>query len=189
MILLVLGVVMWAVVHLFPAVAVGPRARLLDRLGRGRYRALFSLCIAASIVLMVLGWKSATPTVVYVRPSLGPPLTGMVMLIALILFFAARTRTNIKRIVRHPQLTGVLVWALAHLVSNGDSRSVVLFGGIGAWAVIQMMATNRRDGPWIRPDPLPLKMDLVPVVIGAVAYGVLLWAHPWLFGVPAAQFR
>lgn len=186
--LLILGVAMWAIFHLYPAVAVGPRARLVEKLGRGRYRALFSLCIVASVVVMVFGWKVATPTAIYAPPSLGPPLTGMVMPVALILFFAARTRTNIKRAVRHPQLTGVLVWALAHLIANGDSRAVALFGGLGAWSVIQMIATNRRDGPWIRPDPLPLRMDLLPVVIGAVAYGILLWAHPWLFGVPAAQF-
>jgi len=188
MTLLVLGVAMWAILHLFPAVAVGPRARIVEGLGRGKYRALFSLGIVTSVVLMVFGWKSATPSVVYSPPSLGPPLTGMVMPFALILFFAARARTNIKRMVRHPQLTGVLVWAFAHLLANGDSRSVVLFGGIGAWSIGQMIATNRRDGPWIRPDPLPVKMDLVPVIIGAVAYGVLLWAHPWLFGVPEAQF-
>jgi uncharacterized membrane protein len=186
--LLILGVAMWAAFHLFPAVAVGPRARLVEKLGRGRYRALFSICIVASVALMIVGWKLTTPVVVYAAPSLGPPLTGMIMPFALILFFAARTRTNIKRAIRHPQLTGVLVWALAHLVANGDSRAVILFGGLGAWSVVQMIATNRRDDPWIRPDPLPLRMDLVPIVIGAVAYGVLLWAHPWLFGVPAAQF-
>ena len=178
MILLVIGVITWAIIHLFPAVAAGTRARLLDKLGRGPYRGLFSLCIAAAVVLMVLGWKSTTPELVYVPLSLGPPLTGMVMLIALILFFAARARTNIKRVIRHPQLTGVLVWAIAHLLSNGDSRSLVLFGGIGAWSVIQMIATNRRDGPWIRPDTLPLRMDLVPVVIGIVAYGVVV--KKWL---------
>lgn len=188
MILLLMGVMLWAGAHLFPAVAEEARNRLMERLGRGRYRAVFSLVIAASVVLIVAGWKSSTPVSVYRVPSLGPPLTGMAMVVALILFFAARARTNIKRAVRHPQLTGVLVWAAAHLLANGDSRSLVLFGGIGAWSIIQIWATNRRDGPWIRPDPVPRRMDAVPVVIGAVAYGVLLWAHPWLFGVRAAHF-
>jgi uncharacterized membrane protein len=186
MALLILGVLLWAVSHLFPAVGVDQRARLVQRLGEGRYRGLFSLVIALAVVLMVLGWKSAAPMPVYRAPSLGPPLTGMVMLVAMVLFFSARPKTNIKRALRHPQLTGVLVWALAHLLANGDSRSVVLFGGLAVWTIVQIIATNRRDGPWKKPDAVSLKMDAIPLVIGVVAYGVLLWAHPWLFGVPAA---
>lgn len=186
--LLLLGVLLWAGAHLFPALAVEPRSRLIERVGRGQYRALFALVIVLSVVLIVLGWKIATPVAVYRAPSLGPPLTGMVMAVALILFFSARTRTNIKRAVRHPQLTGVLVWAIGHLLANGDSRSLTLFGGFALWSIVQIVATNRRDGPWIRPDPVPRRMDVVPVAIGVVAYAVLLWAHPWLFGVSAAHF-
>ena len=188
MTILFLGVALWAAVHLFPAVAADTRGRLIERLGEGPYRGLFALCIVLSIVLMVIGWKVATPALVYRAPSLGPPLTGMVMPVALILFFASKGRTNIKRMVRHPQLTGVLIWALAHLLANGDSRSVVLFGGFALWSIVQIVMTSRRDGPWIKPDPLPLKMDVLPVVIGVVAYAILLWAHPWLFGVSAARF-
>ncbi|MGD8734450.1 MAG: NnrU family protein, partial [Gammaproteobacteria bacterium] len=85
-------------------------------------------------------------------------------------------------------LTGVLIWAVGHLLANGDSRSLVLFGGLGLWCVMQIVAINRREGPWIRPDPVPRRMDAVPVVIGIIAYAILLWAHPWLFGVSAAHF-
>ncbi len=186
--LLVLGVLLWAGMHLFPAVAEGARSRLIERLGQGTYRALFAIVIVLSVALIVLGWKIATPVPVYRPPSLGPPLTGMVMAVALILFVSARARTNIKRAIRHPQLTGVLIWAAAHLLANGDSRSLVLFGGFGLWTVVQILAINRRDGPWIRPDPVPRRMDAVPVVVGVVAYAILLWAHPWLFGVSAAHF-
>jgi uncharacterized membrane protein len=185
---LILGILLWAAAHLFPAMGVDRRARVVERLGEGPYRGLFSVVIAVAVVLMVFGWQSATPTLIYRAPSLGPPLTGMIMLVALVLFFAARLQTNIKRALRHPQLSGVLVWAFAHLLANGDSRSVTLFGGLAAWSVVQMIAINRRDGPWKKPDPVPLKRDVLPVVVGVVAYGILLWAHPWLFGVSAAHF-
>lgn len=188
MALLILGVMLWAAAHLFPTLGLDLRARIIQRRGEGPYRGFFSLVIVLAVVLIVLGWKSATPTLVYRAPSLGPPLTGMIMLVALVLFFAARPQTNIKRALRHPQLSGVLVWAFAHLLANGDSRSVTLFGGLAAWSVVQIIAINRRDGPWKKPDPVPLKRDVLPVVIGAVAYGILLWAHPWLFGVSAAHF-
>ena len=186
--LLVLGVLLWAGTHLFPAVAVDVRSRLIERFGSGPYRGGFALLIVISVVLIILGWKAATPMLVYRSPSLGPPLTGMAMAVALILFFSARARTNIKRAIRHPQLAGVLIWAVGHLLANGDSRSLVLFGGLGLWCVMQIVAINRREGPWIRPDPVPRRMDAVPVVIGIIAYAILLWAHPWLFGVSAAHF-
>ena len=186
--LLVLGVLLWAGTHLFPAVAEDARSRLIERWGPGKYRGLFAIFIVPSVALIIVGWKTATPVPVYRPPSLGPPLTGMVMAVALILFFSARARTNIKRAVRHPQLTGVLIWAVGHLLANGDSRSLVLFGGFGLWCIVQIVALNRRDGPWIRPDPVPRRMDAVPVGIGVVAYAILLWAHPWLFGVSAAHF-
>jgi uncharacterized membrane protein len=187
MALLILGVMLWAAAHLFPTLGLNLRARIIQRLGEGPYRGFFSFVIVLAVILMVLGWNSATPTLVYRAPSLGPPLTGMLMLIAMVLFFAARPKTNIKRALRHPQLIGVFVWALAHLLANGDSRSVVLFGGLGIWTIVQIIATNRRDGPWKKPDPVSARMDAIPVVIGVVAYAVLLWAHPWLFGVSAAH--
>ena len=85
--LLVLGVLLWAGTHLFPAVAVDVRSRLIERFGSGPYRGGFALLIVISVVLIILGWKAATPMLVYRSPSLGPPLTGMAMAVALILFF------------------------------------------------------------------------------------------------------
>ena len=86
--LLLLGVLLWSAAHLFPALAVQARSRAMETLGHGPYRGVFSLVILVAIVLMVLGWKIATPVPVYQPPSLGPPLTGMAMPVALILFFA-----------------------------------------------------------------------------------------------------
>ena len=42
---------------------------------------------------------------------------------------------NVKRLLRHPQLTGVALWGIGHLLANGESRSIILFGGLGAWAI------------------------------------------------------
>ena len=62
-------------------------------------------------------------------------------------------------------------------------RSVVLFGLLGIWALIEMLLINRREGAWSRPDPVPLKAEIRPVVIGLVIFVVFLFAHPYLFGV------
>jgi uncharacterized membrane protein len=100
-----------------------------------------------------------------------------------VLFVASNLPTNLKRLIRHPQLTGVATWAFAHLLANGDSRSLVLFGGIGVWAVVEMGLLNRRDGAWRRPEPLPLVAELKPLIGAAVAFAILFLAHPYIAGV------
>ena len=41
-------------------------------------------------------------------------------------------------------LAGVKTWALAHLLSNGDLGSILLFGGFLAWGVYARIAAKRR---------------------------------------------
>jgi uncharacterized membrane protein len=159
------------------------RRSLVARLGDTRYRGLFSLLIVASILLLVLGWRAATPAMIYQPPAWGHGAALVLMLAALILFAASGLPTNIKRFIRHPQLTGVATWAIAHLLCNGDDRSAVLFGGIGLWALIEILVINRREGPWQKPPALPLGADIKPLVGGVLGYVVLLLAHPYLFGV------
>jgi uncharacterized membrane protein len=108
------------------------------------------------------------------------------MVVALVLFAASGVPTNLKRVLRHPQLAGVATWAGAHLLANGDSRSLVLFGGIGLWALASMRLINRRDGAWQKPGALPLSADLKPLIAGIVAFALVYLAHPWIAGVSAA---
>ncbi|HET6756913.1 MAG TPA: NnrU family protein, partial [Burkholderiales bacterium] len=111
-------------------------------------------------------------------------LTAVLMVIALILFFSSRIPTDVKRIVRHPQLTGVFIWAIAHLLVNGDSRSLVLFGGLAIWAIVEILIINRRE-VWVKAEAVGAKRSLVPVLVGVVAWIALVLAHPWIAGVPA----
>ena len=43
---------------------------------------------------------------------------------------------GIVRVTRHPFLVGVGLWALGHLISNGDAASLVLFGSLLVLAVV-----------------------------------------------------
>lgn len=181
--LLIAGIVLWSAVHLFPSIASQTRGSFVAKQGNNAYRGLFSLLILASLVMIVFGWKSATPSTMFAPPLLGSPVVSALVLLAFILFVAAQARTNIKRVLRHPQLTGLVVWAAAHLLANGDSRSVALFGGLGLWAIAEILLINRRDGAWQRPDAQPLPKDIIVFVIAAVAFGLVLYFHQWLFGV------
>lgn len=188
MLLLTTGVLLWAIAHLFPAVGVQPRERIVARLGEGPYRGLFSLLIVLSLVLIVVGWRSSVPTSVYIPPAWGREAAGLFVLAGFILFAAAKSANNFKRVLRHPQLTGVLSWAIGHLLANGDSRSLVLFGTLAAWSVIEMIAINRRDGAWQKPERAPLRVDVITVVIGVVLFVVFLLLHRWIAGIPLVSF-
>jgi len=183
MIGLILGMLLWSGAHLVPSVARPFRASLVDSLGAQKYQGLFAVVILTALALIIFGWRSTAPVPVYAVPSWGRMAALLLVLPALVLFIASGIPTNIKRIVRHPQLAGVVVWSAGHLLANGESRSLVLFGGIGVWALIEMATLNRRDGAWQRPEPTPLVGDLKPVVAAVVAYALLLFAHPYLAGV------
>jgi uncharacterized membrane protein len=184
---LILGVVLWSGVHLFPAVGTTARAAWIERLGEGPYKGLFALSLVVAIVLMVLGWRSTAPVAVYAPPLVNGTVPNLLMFAALLLFLASGVPTNIKRFLRHPQLTGFAAWAATHLLANGEARSLVLFGGLGVWAIVEIVCLNRRDGAWRKPEPLPLAADLKPLVAAIIGFAVFYFAHPWLAGVSLAS--
>jgi uncharacterized membrane protein len=188
MVLLVFGIGLFALAHFAPAFDVGPRRRSIERFGADGHRGVFSLLVLASVAAIVLGWRAAgaAPVFLYAPPSWSRLAANVGMALVLFLFVASGAPSNVKRFVRHPQLLSVLLWSLVHLLANGDLRSVVLFGGLGAWAVAMIPALNRRDGEWIRPEPRPIAGDVVVVAITGVVFFAVRWAHPYFAGVSAA---
>lgn len=184
MTLLIIGVLAWSLVHLFPAILPEHRKALLARLGNNAYRGIFSLLILAALLLLVFGWKAATPRPIYAPPLGGGPVISLLVLAGFVLFFASRFPGNIKRFLRHPQMTGTILWGVAHLLVNGDSRSIVLFGGLVTWAILEILLINRRDGAWQKPGAAAITFDIAPLAIGVVAFGVIAYFHLRLFGVP-----
>ena len=183
MALLVVGILLFTLAHLFPAIMKPTRDALAERLGASRYQGLFALVIVASIAIIVFAWQSTVPTPVY-APVLVPGLTASgLMLVAFILFIAATLPTNIKRFIRHPQMTGTLVWSVTHLLANGDSRSVVLFGSLGLWSLAEMVLCSKRDGEWQRPTPVALGNDVISVVAGITLFAAFAYFHRAMFGV------
>ena len=177
------GIALWFVVHAFPSVTPARRAALQQSMGEQPYRGVFSLFILAALLLIVFGWKSAVPSAIY-APPLGPGLLSSALVLAgLILFFSSRVNGHIKRVLRHPQMAGTLSWAVAHLLTNGDSRSLALFGSMAVWAVFEIIMINRREGPRTGAETAAGKFDLIAIAIGVVVFGVVGHFHQALFGV------
>jgi uncharacterized membrane protein len=90
---------------------------------------------------------------------------------------------RLKPMLKHPFLVAVQIWAVAHLLANGDLASVILFGAFLAWAVIDRLAVEWRGEAAALPGPV--KWDALAVVSGAVLYVLFIWRlHLWLIGVP-----
>lgn len=184
MIWLILGVLLWSGVHFFPALLPAQRTQLINRWGNALYQGVFALLIVLSIALIIVGWRSTLASPIYDPPHWGRHLTMLLMLIAIILLGAGNVKTRIKQGLRHPMLTGVAVWAVAHLLANGDIRSLILFGGLLIWSVISQTLINRRDGAWVKPETTPpLATEVKLIGIGLVVYLVLVFLHPYFAGV------
>ena len=183
MALLIVGILLFTLAHLFPALMKSTRDGLAKRLGSSRYQGVFALIIVTSIVIIVVGWQSTTPTLVYAPVLSSGLVTFGLMLVACILFIAVVLPTNIKRLLRHPQMTGTLIWSITHLLANGDSRSVMLFGSLGLWAIAEIVLCSKRDGAWQRPAAVPITRDAIYVVIGALLFAAFAYFHRALFGV------
>ena len=184
MVLIASGVLLFAFVHLFPALVPARRQQLWNRSGEGGYKDLYSLGVAAGIVLIVVGWRSTVPATVYVPPpELRHPAMALVVVAFWFMVLSGRP-SRVKQWLRHPQLTGVFLWAVAHLAMNGDTRSVVLFSGLALWSLLEIPLINHREGVWIKGNSPPLSKDIMTVGITAVVVVVLMHLHPWFAGMP-----
>jgi uncharacterized membrane protein len=185
--LLVLGLVVWTVAHMLKRAAPDARAALAGALGAGPSRGVMALAIAVGVVLMIIGYRRAAVVPVYDPPSWGIHLNNLAMLGAVALMGAGRSKGRARSWLRHPMLTGVVVWAIAHLLVNGDVASLLLFGWLGLWALASMALINAREPAWVRPAPGPVSGDVRLLVITLVVYAVIASVHTWLGYWPFPQ--
>ncbi|MFU8881394.1 MAG: NnrU family protein [Rhodobacterales bacterium] len=174
MILLSFGVILWAAAHYFKRIAPDARAQMGDK-GKG----LVAVAIVVSLLLMIFGYRGADFIHVWSPPSWTVHLNNLMMLAAVFVYGMSATTGRLRGKMRHPQLTAVKIWAVAHLLVNGDLASIILFGGLLAWAVGSVIVINRA-GPWVRPKPGDAKKDILLVVITLVLFAVMTAIHAWL---------
>lgn len=185
---LVIGVLLWSLVHFVPSLAAEFKKAMVNRYGENAYKGLFGVLAIVSLYLIISGWKSLTPVepevlnAIYTVPEWGGHAAALLVLISFVLFFAPYPPNNVRRLMRHPQLTGVAMWGLGHLLAVGTARAIVLFGGLTIWALIEIFLINKRDGTWVKPERAPLKKDVTLVAFAVLVYLAFLYTHHMLFG-------
>lgn len=186
MTLIVLGLALWWAAHLWKRVAPAHRAKMGEP-GKG----LVTVLVLAGVVLMVIGYRGsdwlgiegAEYVELWPRVPALVHVNNLLMLFAFYLYAASGMKTRITRAIRHPQLTAVKTWAVAHLLVNGDLASMVLFGGVLAWAVVSVILINKAEPRGPLPEPAPMGKEIGAVVGAVLVMGVVMMIHNWL-GVP-----
>jgi uncharacterized membrane protein len=149
------------------------------------------LVMPFALLLLVCGVSTLNPTAVGAPDTLDQtePVRG------------------ILRVTRHPFMWGVALWALAHLVPNGDAAALVLFGTFALLALLGTLLIDhkfraRRGAQWQRFAAASSNVPFAAILAGRqhlvsgeigwlrvgaalVLYVVLLAVHPWLFGLSA----
>ncbi|MEO1041379.1 MAG: NnrU family protein [Pseudomonadota bacterium] len=182
--LLTTGLVIFLVTHLFTAYARGPRSALVARLGDGPYKGLYSLISLTGFVLLVMGWKRAVPEALYAPPSWGTMVATPLLVVAFILFTASYLPAGrIKSWAGHPMSLGAILGSFAHLLVNGDSRSVTVFGAFFLWGLADRFSYRvRGDSGAVGTSRAG---DVGAIVGGLISSFVTVrFLHLYLSGVP-----
>src|SRR2546428_13128947 len=144
MLMLVAGLVVFLGIHLVPT-APGLRFGLVQRLGEQRYKGAFSLVALAGLALIVGGYATAAPGARLFQPSPSAiALAPYAITLSFVLLAAANLRGHIRRVVKHPMLLGVAIWAAMHLLATGDTRGTVLLPSILAYSLVDIMCAQQR---------------------------------------------
>jgi uncharacterized membrane protein len=185
---LILGLVVFLGVHSVRIVANDWRTSIREMIGATRWRMLFSIVSLLGFSMVVWGFGVArqSPVQLWSPPVGMKHLASLLTFLAFVLLASAYVPGNrIKVLVQHPMAAAVKLWALAHLLSNGNAAHVLLFGSFLIWSVLSFVSARQRD-----------RFERTHYLIGnkgstgvAVALGVAawvafaLWLHGLLIGV------
>jgi len=186
MLILILGLVLFLGVHSARIVAEGSRQRFIEQRGANAWKGLYSIASLLGLILIVIGYGRAPEVYLWVPPGVLRPIAWLLIAVAFVLVVAAYVPGNhLKERIGHPMVVGVKVWAFAHLLVNGTLAALVLFGAFLIWAVVDFIASRKRDRrEGVEYAAGTTGATLISVGIGLVGWVVFgMWLHKALFGV------
>ena len=186
MLSLVLAALFFAGIHLGIA-GTAIRDRAIGLLGKNGYMAAFAIASLIGLGWLVAAYNRAPYLITWGMLEWWKPIVIILMLPATLLVVFGLTTPNptsvaqegtlgqpprgIVRVTRHPFLTGVGLWALLHLIGNGDVASLVFFA---TWAIVALAGTVSIDAKRRRLlgaawEPFAAQTSIVP--FAAIAAG------------------
>ena len=192
---LILGLILFLGAHSVRILADGWRDQTIAAYGEKAFKGVYTLVAILGFYLLVVGYGEARlqPLVLWNPPIFTKHISMLLMLLSSILLIAAYIpRNHFKMRLKHPMVLSVKVWALSHLLANGNLVDLVLFGSFLIWAVLNFRSARARDRTQVQNsdanEEAPLKPNLLATLI-ALFGGMGLWAvitfvlHAKLVGV------
>ncbi len=176
-----LGIGLFFGLHIVPSMP-GVRDRFVERMGENRYKGVYSLLALSGLIIMAVGYANMDYQELWTTPEWANHLAFAVMPIVFILWVAAEMKGHIRKKLKHPMIIGVLLWAIVHLLNNGDRASLYLFGSFALFSVFSIISSTRRGKLPTYASPKG-KHDIASVIIGIGLFSAVLWGHEFLFGV------
>lgn len=197
------------------------RGKLIDSLGQKGYLGLYSLLAITALGVMIYSYGSIDQSDhVWLPGTVSYQITKVFVLVAIILLVMGTMTKNptavmmedainqdikgILKITRHPTQWAILLYSIGHLIANGDTASIVLFGTLAIMSGVGMLAMDYRkkaihDEKWQEfyssTSTLPFaailsgktklqlsELNWVAMVIGIALYGSLYWLHDMVSG-------
>ncbi|MHA6266216.1 NnrU family protein [Aliiroseovarius sp. CAU 1755] len=181
MTILIIGLALWYAGHFWKRALPARHAAMGDKA-----KGTSALTLVASIVLMVIGYRSVESYDLLTYPSFLKHINNLAILFAIYFMSPGPSKGALFYKMRHPMLTGFIIWSVAHIVVNPDMASIVLFGGLTIWAVAEVIVINRAEPNWtpnpkgtIAKDGMFLGAALVLTLIIGLIHGLI---GPSVFG-------
>ena len=179
---LILGLILFLGAHSVRIWADGWRNQTIEAYGEKAFKGVYALVSIFGFYLLVVGYGEARlqPLVLWNPPIFTKHISMLLMLLSSILLIAAYIpRNHFKMRLGHPMVLSVKVWALSHLLANGNLADLVLFGSFLIWAVLNFRSARARDRAQVQNsdanEEAPLKPNLLATLI-ALFGGMGLWA-------------
>ncbi|HMT13970.1 MAG TPA: NnrU family protein [Aestuariivirga sp.] len=184
---LIAGILLFVLPHFVSSLFPVARDRLRLQWGGNGFRGAYALTVMAGVILMA--WAYADSAANPPGPDFYTPPPGMTHATLTLVFLgflalgASYGDSHIRLWLQNPMSIGVALWAVGHLLSNGERVQVMIFVAVLAVAVVDIVVSTARGK---KPSYQPRwAADGIAVGIGIVGYLIMLFLfHPYILHVP-----
>lgn len=143
MTILIIGIALWYAGHFWKR-ALPTRHAAMGEKAKG----VSALILLIGVVLMVVGYRATESFDLVAYPAFLKHINNLAIVFAIYFMSPGPSKGALFYRMRHPMLTGFIIWSVAHIVVNPDLASMILFGALTIWAVAEIAVINRAEPEW-----------------------------------------
>jgi len=181
MTLLIIGTVIFFAIHLVPSLPL--KQTIITAVGPQKYKLIFSACSLSGLGFIIYGFSLTSLQPLWAPLPWARSLVIYTMPVAVVMLIAADMPNNLKRLLRHPMLFGLILWSGTHLLANGDLASTIIFLSFLAFSVLDLFLIEQGGRATVA-EPVSIKWDIALLIIAIAVYFLLFYFHGSFTGMP-----